>query len=214
LASTGEVLTAYIDPQGRLAVSVIRREGDPTRIEISSANKPSLVGIDGDSSFQSLGDSHWQLTLGAPSLPAQVELSEGWTFHIGARTQKTAIDVHYGWEKQGFPGFSGAGNYECSFSLPEAYPAFDWELVFDRVETALEVYLNGELVGSRAWPPYTLILPKSRLTTSGNRLEVRVSNTAGNRYYHNTPFGGSDPTPSGIIGPPQIRPVSILQITA
>jgi hypothetical protein len=180
---------------------------------IYSPVKPIMINKSIASETFSLGDNLWRIRAQSPDLPPPLALDRGWTFSIGEETSKKEMDIQCGWELQGYADYSGMGIYECDFSLEEEYLACDLALVLPQVETAAEVYLNGELIGSRGWPPYQFPIQKSKISSGKNHLQINVYNTGGNRFYQNTPYAGSVPTPSGIIGAPQIKPVQHIMIT-
>ena len=51
--------------------------------------------------------------------PAQVPLASGWTLRVpGLADEPVPVDVHEGWERQGFAAYSGVGIYSCEFDRP------------------------------------------------------------------------------------------------
>jgi hypothetical protein len=133
------------------------------------------------------------------SISQSVPLTAGWTVQIpGLAEVPVPIDVRLGWEKQGFSGYSGVGRYECQFDRPGTGT---WQLRIPSVRTAVEVRLNGELIGRRAWAPYDFDLPERLLRPAGNTLEIAVYSAAGNKYYSGSPFQ-DHPEPSGLVAPP------------
>ncbi len=159
------------------------------------------------------GDNVWRIRGQSPILPQPLVLENGWTFYTGKDISKKEIDIQRGWELQGYADYSGMGTYECDFFLDVEYFVCDLDLVFPQLETAVEVYINDELVGKRGWLPYQFSIPKSKISLGKNHLQVNVYNTGGNHYYQNTPYTGDSPTPSGIIGAPWIKPLQRIIIT-
>jgi hypothetical protein len=110
------------------------------------------------------------------------------------------VDVERGWEQQGFSRYSGVGHYACQFDRPGDGT---WQLRIPSVRTAVEVRLNGELIGRQAWAPYEFDLPERLLRPAGNALEVAVYSAAANKYYNGSPFQ-DQPEPSGLLAPPML----------
>lgn len=128
-----------------------------------------------------------------------VQLSTGWTLRVPGRADEPVpVDVRMGWERQGFPDYSGVGIYACEFDRPADG---GWRLRFPAVRAAVEVTLNGQPVGARGWAPYEFALPDELLRPVGNRLEVAVFSAAGNKYYAGTPYQPA-PEASGVLEPP------------
>jgi hypothetical protein len=118
------------------------------------------------------------------------------------------VSVSEGWEKQGFRNFSGVGRYSCHFDAPQSEGSM--LLTLPIVHTAVEVRLNSELVGRRAWAPYEFVLDRNLLRDGSNELELKVFSSAGNKYYGGTPFQ-DDPEPSGLGGVPIIRVLDLAE---
>jgi len=81
------------------------------------------------------------------------------------------------------------------------------------VGVAARVWLNGKLVGSRLWKPYTFEITDF-LQPGENTLTVSVANTLANYYSQfdqlsDAPLykGGNQPwmLPSGLLGPVEVR---------
>jgi hypothetical protein len=129
----------------------------------------------------------------------QVPLSAGWTLTIpGYADVPVPIEVGRGWEQQGFSSYSGVGRYTCRFDRPSDGT---WQLHIPSARTAVEVRLNGELIGRQAWAPYEFDLPGRLLRPAGNTLEIDVYSAAANKYYNGSPFQ-DHPEPSGLVVPP------------
>lgn len=86
-------------------------------------------------------------------------------------------DCHLDW-------YSGRGLYRRDFTAEPALLAEDTRLVLDlgKVCYAAEVWLNGELVGTRVWPPYRVDVT-GRVKPGANRVEVVVGNLIANRMH-------------------------------
>jgi hypothetical protein len=129
----------------------------------------------------------------------QVPLAGGWTLRIPGRTDAPVpVDAGRGWEEQGFPDYSGVGIYSCQFEPPAGQA---WRLRLPAVRTAVEVKLNGEVLGRQAWAPYEFPLPPELLRPHDNQLEIAVFSAAGNKYYSGTPYQ-SRPEASGLVAVP------------
>lgn len=82
--------------------------------------------------------------------------------------------------------FSGSCRYETGFDKPDgAFGPVTLDL--GEVRYTCEVTLNGQNLGVKVAPPYRYDLPEGLLKEK-NLLSVRVSNTAGNEYYHTRTF--------------------------
>jgi hypothetical protein len=128
-----------------------------------------------------------------------VQLRDRWTLRMpGHADIPVPIGVSSGWERQGFAGYSGVGIYSCRFDRPSAGT---WRLRLPAVRTAVEVTLNGQLIGSGAWSPFEFNLPSDLLRPTGNDLQIAVYSAAGNKYYSGTPFQVT-PEASGLLRPP------------
>jgi hypothetical protein len=125
-----------------------------------------------------------------------------WTLELPAGSGAVVpISVSAGWERQGFPGLSGAGRYVCALEVP-AGPV-DVVVELPEVNTAVEVEVNGHPVGRRAWSPYRFTVPAEVLRPGANELALTVYSAAGNRYYGGTPYQ-DEPEPSGLGAPPVV----------
>jgi hypothetical protein len=137
----------------------------------------------------------------------EVALDGGWTLEVfdqeDGRSRTVAISSERGWETQGLSAYSGLGVYRRTVTVPTDEDV-EWTLVLPSVHTAVEVSLNGAPIGRRAWAPY--VVPLTGLRHGDNALELRVYNTAGNRYLAKTPFR-RQPAPSGLGATPVLRSV-------
>ena len=121
------------------------------------------------------------------------------------------------WTEQGLPYLSGTARYTQTFDLPEAMRGRRLLLDLGEVRIAARVYLNGRLIGDRAWAPYTFEL--AGLRPGANELAVEVSNTLanyiairhqGSPHRHWATFT-ADQLRSGLIGP--VRIVAVPEVT-
>jgi hypothetical protein len=89
-----------------------------------------------------------------------------------------ARDSRLGWQEAGLPHYMGSGVYRWThrFTAPEAAAA--WNVEFDGIVDSADLYLNGRLLGRRAWSPWTWTLEGVR--AGENAFEVRVHGTSGN----------------------------------
>jgi hypothetical protein len=71
---------------------------------------------------------------------------------------------------------SGVYRWTHRFTAPEAAAA--WNVEFDGIVDSADLYLNGRLLGRRAWSPWTWTLEGVR--AGENAFEVRVHGTSGN----------------------------------
>lgn len=127
-------------------------------------------------------------------------LGDGWSFRTEANGAAVPVSVDIGWQAQGFPAFSGTGEYECRFSLPQAGNA---RLDLPGVSVAVEADIDGRACGRRARPPFRIDL--GWLSAGDHAVRLRVSNTAANRFYAGTPFAGEPwPDESGLTARPQL----------
>jgi hypothetical protein len=153
-------------------------------------------------------------TLTVPPIPKSVSLNWGWSFHLSDDKNSHPISIVSGWEQQGFSNFAGEGIYEIIFDMSaklENWKIWDWRLEFPKVVSSAEIVLNGKTLGLLLWSPYKIVLPSSSLLPYNNHMEVKVTNTAGNHYYFDSPYHVSK-FPSGLVGEPKLQPVKIIEI--
>ena len=137
-----------------------------------------------------------------PGLTPVATLAAGWTFTVGDAGAPVAIDPARGWERQGFPRFSGIGVYRCPLDADVLADASALELPV--VHGAASVTLDGADLGSRGWPPYRFALPAGASARAGaHELVVRVAGSAATRYYAGTRWQG-EPQPSGLAAAPRL----------
>jgi len=112
---------------------------------------------------------------------------------IGGRMTTRIIPVRpVSWTELGYARYSGDATYICTFGL---------DIVPGRVVLALEtpdaaqVFINGQSAGCRLWEPYAFDL--SPYVRQGcNQLEIQITSTLSNLFYH--------PVPSGLTSPPRL----------
>ena len=125
------------------------------------------------------------------------------------------------WQDLGLDWYSGRGVYRTSFRLPKPYLGRRLLLALGDLRYAGEVWLNGRLVDSLAWPPYETDI--SRFARAGeNDLVVVVANLLANqmrwnlfdsaipsqfsRWWHDgNILREADHLRSGLLGPVRIR---------
>jgi len=117
--------------------------------------------------------------------PEPVSLTEGWEFQLS--TRQPAIDS-LAWAKVSLPHvfdsrplealYGGTvGWYRLRFRAPAAVPDLAWDIRFESVRRAADVYLNGEQIGQNRDPYTPFSLPAGGLLPDQtNELLVRVSN--------------------------------------
>ena len=97
----------------------------------------------------------------------------------GAITAPSDTLVYGDWCKQGYPYLAAMVDYTQEIALPDNFIGQELFFSADVGDDLYQVYINGELAGTRMWEPYTLdITPfvKERRFT----LTVRVVNTIAN----------------------------------
>ena len=97
------------------------------------------------------------------------------------------------WEEQGYPGFSGTGDYFADITLPNEVIGKRLFLNAGRVGDLLEVEINGCAAGVFPWPPYRTEV--TNLFCEGPNLVVlKVTNSARNFFE-----GPDKSNPSGLL---------------
>ncbi|GAB4457124.1 MAG: glycosyl hydrolase [Armatimonadaceae bacterium] len=156
---------------------------------------------------------------GGPTLPPDRTLTalSDWT-----EWEATAED-----EASSRKAFSGTARYTTVFDKPN-YDAIGYLLDLGEVRHSAGVRLNGEPVGTGIAAPYRFWIPAERLLPQENRLEIEVTNLMANRLadlerregerwrpflmvnIHYKPFDAAtwSPTPSGLLGPVRLVPLS------
>ena len=214
ISSTANVLNAYVETEEKLTISFAVQKQGRDVIQLFANQAPRVNSRHFSIQTRELGDNLWEIITTSQALPPKILLDGEWFFHIEKDQNISRIDIHQGWEQQGFPSYTGKGIYEIRFDLPTNFRIYHWDLIFNRVYTACNIVLNDVFIGHSAWPPYHIELPIPLLASKDNRLIIEVFNTAGNYYYHDTPYQGNTLMPSGLIGPPVLQPKWILDISA
>ncbi len=81
-----------------------------------------------------------------------------------------------GWEKQGYPRFSGTAVYETAVEVQSDFRKAELEIP---CEDPVKVYVNGEWAGLILWKPHKLDI-SDLLKNGNNSIELRVTSTLGN----------------------------------
>lgn len=135
---------------------------------------------------------------GGPELPAAREISElkSWTewndpVVSGEKTdvaladqRPTGADSQAGAEaptKSALQRFAGTARYSTVFDLPEMKDGETFRLDLGDLSQSARVRFNGTDLGCLFVKPYTAVLPPELLKTTGNRLEIEVTNLTANR---------------------------------
>jgi hypothetical protein len=152
-----------------------------------------------------------KFTVGGPSIPAALQAGE-----LKSWTEFGGDAVKY---------FSGTATYSISFNKPSAQ-ADAWDLDLGTVHESARVSLNGKEVAALIKPPYRVTITPEMLRDGENTLEVSVSNLMANRIidmdnkgiefrrFYNAnmqrmpSWAGSDPLPSGLVGPVKLSPLA------
>jgi hypothetical protein len=119
-------------------------------------------------------------------------------FHLDTRGGLPCLVPVHGigvgpWEEQGFPFFSGTGDYCAEVLVPEDAVGKRAFLSAGKVGDLLEVEVNGSPMGVRPWPPYSVEVT-SALCPRSNLLILKVANSGRNF------FEGPDSNhPSGLL---------------
>jgi hypothetical protein len=153
---------------------------------------PQTVAIQGELFDQPVFDADHAITL-----------VDGWSFAPGHDAEFGAISVLSGWEMQGFADFSGTGIYRLTLEIGDEA---EWILELPEVSTVVAARLDGRQIDRRGWRPYRFAL--GRLMPGVHSLELRVANTAANRYYSDTPYLGDSLDKSGLTAAPKLIPLT------
>lgn len=98
--------------------------------------------------------------------------------------EKEPVPMELGdWSSVTGRDFSGSGVYTTSFKGVNGDAILD----LGEVKYTCEVTLNGQNLGVKVMKPYRYHIP-AELMQEENRLEIRVSNTPGNQFYHTKSF--------------------------
>jgi hypothetical protein len=103
---------------------------------------------------------------------------------IGARTiaSDAPRPVSLGdWRKTVGKEFSGDCEYQATFSCtPSQIQQVHW-LDLGNVRFACDVFLNGQSLGKKCWPPYIFHV-HGKIHDASNELRIVVTNTLANQY--------------------------------
>jgi len=109
------------------------------------------------------------------------------------------------WTELGLAWFSGRCVYQKSFSLEET-AGHRIHVDLGDVRECAEVWINGQPVGTRLWPPYRLDITEW-VRRGKNELAVVVSNLLSNQFAWDVlgSRGVGKTLPSGLLGPVRIE---------
>ncbi len=125
------------------------------------------------------------------------------------------------WRELGLDWYSGRGLYRTAFQLPREYLGRRLILDLGDLRYTGEVWLNGRLVDSLAWPPYQADISRF-VAAGGNELVVVAANLLANRmrwdifdsaipsqfsrwWHDGSILREADHLRSGLLGPVRIR---------
>lgn len=118
----------------------------------------------------------------------------------GARRPKVIAETDTltgkGWDRQGYPYYSGIGVYRQWVNLTRAQLGCRLFLDFDRPGDLAEVFVNDSPCGVRAWEPWRVEITEAA-KTGANLIEVRAANSLQNLLVQ-------EPKPSGLLGTARI----------
>jgi hypothetical protein len=132
------------------------------------------------------------------------------------RPSGAAVRLDTSLTDQGYPHFAGIATYTTTFTLDEPLPSPSSEgggqegsalltLDFPGTRDSVEVWLNGQWIDTRPWPPYSVVLtPYAKV--GENELALKVRTTLGNLLKET--YGGvayEEPVPAGLWSPPVLR---------
>ena len=84
-----------------------------------------------------------------------------------------------GLEAQGFPFYAGDVSYHCTLPGGKNAPVLE---VPDSGDGAVELWLNGTMLGAKLWKPYRFDLTPAWKTKGVNELTIRLVGTVGNLF--------------------------------
>jgi len=103
-----------------------------------------------------------------------------------------------GWDKHGYPFYSGIGIYRQTVQLSAALRNCRLFLEMDQPGDMFEALVNGRSCGVRAWEPWSVEIADV-ISRPSNEIEIRVANSLQNLLVH-------EPKPSGILSAVRIVP--------
>lgn len=208
-------LRRCVSTENGLTVEVEVGDGEPlifTMAGISPQDHPSLqilekgVPLDYTLEWQNQGA---RVVVAPRKLAPPHICSTSWTLQLV--DESCTVSDKFGWEMQGHPNYSGGATYVQTIKVPAELARERLRLVPTHVYHTLEVKVNGRDCGARAWAPYHIDLPEV-VVAGDNLLELLVTNTAGNKMYHQTQYDVRDKAPSGLVGPVSLVPFRVLEI--
>jgi len=139
-----------------------------------------------------------------PIEPDTISLKKNWLVRINPENQPNLEQAYcipdpfvHGvekplapWADWGLQDFSGVVTYESNFFLDRNYSTITLDL--GKVHVAAQVWINGNLVGERLWPPYRYTVSPV-IHTGENHIKIKIGNLLNNTY--------GDNQKSGLIGP-------------
>ncbi len=99
------------------------------------------------------------------------------------------------WSEWGLANFSGIVSYYGAFDVTAKIPTIKLDL--GEVHAGVRVWMNGELMGDRLWPPYSFDCGGG-LHIGSNTIRIDVSNLRNNSQ--------GDHRPAGLLGPITLEP--------
>jgi hypothetical protein len=134
-----------------------------------------------------VGDNQLAVELAEPKplrfLPALILWGD---FAVDANGHLTAAPETFplgDWRQHGYPAFCGTGCYRTEIDFDET----PTELTVDTGDYPVRVTLNGEDVGTRAWPPFRFDV-RGVARSGANELVVEVTSTLGHLFVpHDSP---------------------------
>jgi hypothetical protein len=101
--------------------------------------------------------------------------------------------IHTGsWATQGFPYFSGIGEYEQEFELPAGLAGRRLFVEFERVAHVVQVFVNDQEAGVLPWAPWSQEV-SAQVRPGRNLLKLRIANSMANVFLLR-------PDDSGLVG--------------
>jgi hypothetical protein len=174
-------------------------------IDVGAQRLVCLSIQNGPPALSSPLDPKWRADAAFANSPASIALADDWTLEIGGRAQ-IPVAVDRGWEVQGYANFSGTGVYRRRTNLPVLAEGLMWRLALPGLHETAELWIKGALVGLHIAGEACLALPVADREVE---IELRVRNTAANRYYAGTPYWDGTPKPSGLTAAPYLLPVAL-----
>lgn len=162
-----------------------------------------------------------------------VQIADGWrvTFVEGGPSLPEtrpvpALSDWTSWGEASLQDFSGTARYTVTFDAPDT-SADAWTIDLGRVCHAARVRLNGRDLGAVIARPWRIAVPDGLLLSTGNTLEIEVTNLMANRLaarerevgdawrpflmvnirYKTFDPASWPPVPSGLIGPVRLVPL-------